>query len=129
VVKHILYCWKAIVRFKIIKHKEERKRETLYFPGLKVPRQCSLLLLVKVSWREGTSFRSEEGEDLWSGLCYYISRSFTAFDRNFDVSIGRTVLGWRLDLMFEGLHAVASGFWVPTWVFSLGSMKTTENFR
>jgi hypothetical protein len=30
---------------------------------MKVPRQCPLVLLVKVGWREGKAFGFEEGRD------------------------------------------------------------------
>jgi hypothetical protein len=34
---------------------------------MKVPRQCPLVLLVKVGWRGGKTFGSEEGRDeKWS---------------------------------------------------------------
>jgi hypothetical protein len=34
---------------------------------MNVPRQCTLVLLIKVGWREGKMFGSEEGRDeKWS---------------------------------------------------------------
>jgi hypothetical protein len=39
-------------------------------PGLKVPRQCPLILLVEVRLREGKALGSEKGEGLKCGLCY-----------------------------------------------------------
>jgi hypothetical protein len=32
-------------------------------PSTKVPRQCPLVLLVKVDWKGGKTFKSEEGTD------------------------------------------------------------------
>jgi hypothetical protein len=37
------------------------------FTAMKVPRQCLLVLLIKVGWRGGKTFRCEEGRDeRWS---------------------------------------------------------------
>jgi hypothetical protein len=37
------------------------------FTAMKVPRQCPLVLLVKVGWRGGKTFGCEEGRDeRWS---------------------------------------------------------------
>jgi hypothetical protein len=40
------------------------------FPGLKFPRQCPLVLLIKVGLREGKAFGSEKGKGVGWGLCY-----------------------------------------------------------
>jgi hypothetical protein len=37
------------------------------FTGTKVPRQCPLVLLVKVGWRRGKTFGSEESTEIIAG--------------------------------------------------------------
>ena len=38
------------------------------FTFLKIPRQCPLVLLLKVSWKQGKALRSEEGSVKGGGL-------------------------------------------------------------
>jgi hypothetical protein len=50
-------------------------RSISYSPALKLPRPCSLILLVNVSLREGKAVGSEKGKVLWCELCYEQRRS------------------------------------------------------
>jgi hypothetical protein len=75
---------------------------------LKVPRQCPLVLVVDVRLREGKSVGSEEGKGLGSGLCREqrnkLSRGSTAYDRSFDINVGRAALKRNFNSMSGGLH-------------------------
>jgi hypothetical protein len=48
----------------------EVERKTFFPPVSKVPRQCPLVLLVKVNLRQAKALGSEEGEGLGSGFFY-----------------------------------------------------------
>jgi hypothetical protein len=50
-----------------VRHTECNGGKGDIFMATKVPRQCTLVLLVNVGWRRGKAFRSEEGKDeKWS---------------------------------------------------------------
>jgi hypothetical protein len=57
------------------------------FTTMKVPRQCSLVLLVKVNWREGEAFGSGEGREMKSGARRESEQGLTAFDFDFDINL------------------------------------------
>jgi hypothetical protein len=46
-----------------VRHYIEKGRTRANFTAMKVPRQCPLVLLVKVGWRGGKSFGCKEGID------------------------------------------------------------------
>jgi hypothetical protein len=46
-----------------VRHYIYEGRVTAKFTAIKVPRQCPLVLLVKVGWRGGKTFGCEEGTD------------------------------------------------------------------
>jgi hypothetical protein len=53
------------------------------FSVMKVPRQCPLVLLVKVCRTDRRAFGSGEGRVMRSGAKREVEQSLTAFDRNF----------------------------------------------
>jgi hypothetical protein len=65
-------------------------------PASKVTRQYPFLFLVEVRLREGKALGSEEGTGLEMGFGMSrgknLSRRFTAYDRDFDMNIGRASL-------------------------------------
>jgi hypothetical protein len=54
------------------------------FTATKVPRQCPLVLLVKVVRREGKAFGTGEGNAMRSGARREDEQGLTAFDRSFE---------------------------------------------
>jgi hypothetical protein len=59
--------------------------------------QCQLVLLAEVRLKQGKSLGSLEGKGLGSALVTSSGKrlcwGFTAYDRNFDINVGRAALG------------------------------------
>jgi hypothetical protein len=98
-------CWSretAIIERNVI--------ATFYIP--KFPRQCTIILLVKVVWRPGEVLRSGEGKVTGSGLFWVRMRgkslSSTVLCPNFHINILEGCILLNFILAFRELHSV---FW------------------
>jgi hypothetical protein len=115
------------------------------FTFMKVPRQCPIVLLVKICWREGKAFGSEEGRQMEWWAWREVEQGTTAVDLkpefkykfledgnwwNFAFNVGLATLGRNFDVN------IGSSAWVScsaTWnfgtssAFDLRPRKATEN--